>query len=1209
MKPVRQSRKLYTNSRIRAVIQTAVLTGVLIVSNSGVVFASLSNPVVGGTVFSTGFNTEGRVGMGDEMYLKDATQAQLPVGLTVVSVARGIGDTWILASDGQVYGSGYNESGELGDGTSAVRDSPVKFQLPGGLTAVSVSAHNSQYPKQASVHVIASDGNVYSAGYNSYGELGDGSTPDPNQVNATPTKFILPGGVSAVEVETTTLSTYVRGDDGNVYASGYNQYGQLGDGTTTNRWTPVQMILPGGVSAQDIVTPKFGISSCIYIIGSDGKVYAAGQDYGKFGHGTSNAVESTPVEFLLPGGVSATKVIGASQVTTVLADDGNVYSAGANYDGQLGDGTSTNSNSPVQYLLPPTVTALDVYAPLNTNSLHVLASDGYLYSSGYNDYGRFGLGSVLADDTVLTPTAFPMPGGVSAVGANVTWSTILVVGDDGAVYGAGYNNDGELGDGTTTERDDPVAMNLPVGLDAASIYQNESNTGTVYLISTTNVPYALGLNDKGQVGNGTLNSPVTAPQQIVLPSPTTVVEFASNVWLEDFASFVGADNNLYSVGYNLYGQAASGTVSGYIFDPEEFVLPTGVKAVQAKLSNGNMYVLGSDSQVYGAGDNFYGQLGDGTRVDRLTPVKFQLPAGVSAVTVFFPSGNATSVLASDGQIYSAGNNGFGSLGIGAPTTYVTTPMPFVLPGGVTVKRISETYGGTSGGGLARNMSVVGSDNVVYTAGGNSRAQIGNANPTFNVYTPEAFILPGGLTAVKVHNMDSITAVEASDGNVYLAGTNTDGQLGNGTFTSTDATATKLPTLFQLPVGVTVARFDGTPTSSHVIGSDLQLYGAGDNTHGELGDASLIDRSTPVLFQLPGALTVRSVDDIVIVDTGFGRVVSVVASDDLVYSAGFGPEGSGAPNSFQSTPLQLPMPGGLTVKKLVTSYNTLRQMSVIASNDQYYVAGSNTYGQLGDGTTTDQTSLVRFQLPAGVNAVQAIPEYYANIVLGSDGKVYVAGLNSTGWLGGGDTSTRSSVTAYNLPAGTTVSDIVAILGNQMAALSTPFLYGVGSHTYCDANENGTEDSGESMVNGQTVSLYQSVGGVANGAAIDSYTTASYQTYEGTFFFDNLPPGEYILGLATDSGTLYSDPFVLDGAGDGWILGNSAFIQTVSAMGQTGFVCGASIVLPPGSPSTPPGTGLVPTGAKLLYVYLIAASLVAAGIALSTVRRRYVYQLAR
>jgi alpha-tubulin suppressor-like RCC1 family protein len=1191
--------------KIVSLISMTVAVAALLFQPFQPVMASILNPIVGGSIFSTGQNFEGQTGMGDEMYLKNATGAQLPGGATVVSVARGVANTWILASDGQVYGAGFNESGELGDGTASLRSTPVQFDLPGALTAVQVIPRPAGYPNESAVHVIASDGQVYSAGYNAYGEFGDGTVANSSQVNSTPSQFILPGGVTAVEVEASQFSTYVRGSDGNVYAAGYNYYGQLGDASTDNRTTPVPMILPGGVTAVDITVPIHGIGTAVYIKGSDGQIYAAGQDYGKFGNGTSNASESTPVRFQLPALLTAVSVLGNNNVTSVLASDGNVYSSGANYDGQLGDGTTTFRTTPVAYILPGGVTSTKHYLPMYATSLHVIGSDGNLYSAGYNDYGRFGAGALVADTNVLTPTPFVLPGAVDVTSASVTYSTIMAVGSDGEVYSAGYNEFGEFGDGTTVQQDDPVVMNLPGGVTAASVYQNEEQQGTAYTLTTGGVVYATGNNAQGEGGTGTIGGNILSPQAIAIPGGATVTSVKIEFWFYGFASFVGSDNNLYSVGFNKFGQAATGTTSGYVMDPEGFILPGGLSAVEVQHNNGNIYALASNGQVYGAGDNFYGQLGDGTQLDRVTPVLFPLPIGLSAVKIFFPSAQSVSVLASDGNVYSAGSNTYGNLGTGSVSSAVLTPTKYILPVGVNVERISETYGGTTGGGLARNMSVIGTNGVAYTAGANQRAQVGDglSAPFVMTSTPQAFILPGGLTAVKVHNMDSITAVEASNGQLYMAGENSYGQLGNGTMTSTDAVIGKLPTRFQLPVGISTTRFDGTPVTSHVIGSDGELYGAGKNTNGELGDTTLTNRSVPVQFQLPGAITVRSVDDLVLFYNGFAVTVLVVASDDLAYASGYGPLGFGAQNLFQSTPAAVPMPGGLTVDRLITSFNPSGRTALIASDQQYYQSGANTYGQLGDGTTTTSLSLVKFQLPVGVTAVDAIPESNATIVLGSNGKVYVAGVNSSGWLGGSSNTTRNNVTEYNLPNGAMVAQIAAMLGNKVSVLSTPFVYGIGAQTFCDENTNDTQDPGEPLINGQTVNLYNSSGGNPTGAAIATYTTASYQAYEGTFFFDNLPQGEYVLGVESDSGERFSAAFTLSGLGDGWILGNSAFITTVSGMGQTGMVCGMSTVAtPPTTPGSSPVPGLAQTGMSVILLAILSLLLMSTAVIAAVLLRK-------
>jgi alpha-tubulin suppressor-like RCC1 family protein len=115
---------------------------------------------------------------------------------------------------------------------------PVQVILPAGVTPTAVAA--GIYHSLA----IGSDGKLYAWGYNVYGQLGDGSTTQ----RLSPVQVSLPAGVTPTAVAAGRFHSLAIGSDGKLYAWGYNGIGQLGDGSTINRPSPVQVGLPAGVT-------------------------------------------------------------------------------------------------------------------------------------------------------------------------------------------------------------------------------------------------------------------------------------------------------------------------------------------------------------------------------------------------------------------------------------------------------------------------------------------------------------------------------------------------------------------------------------------------------------------------------------------------------------------------------------------------------------------------------------------------------------------------------------------------------------------------------------------------------------------------------------------------------------------------------------------------------------------------------------------------
>ena len=235
---------------------------------------------------------------------------------------------------GEVYCWGNNANGELGDGSTVERHTAVL--VANITTATSVSAGHSSH----SCATLA-DGTVQCWGRNDNGQLGDGTTTD----RLTP--VLVSNITTATSVSTGGGHACATLADGTVQCWGGNVNGQLGDGTTTNRLTPV--LVSGITTATSVSAGGFfltGFHTCATL--ADGTVQCWGANAnGQLGDGTTTD-RLTPV--LVSGITTATSVSAGALHNCAMLADGTVQCWGGNGKGQLGDGTTTSSNIPVQVL-------------------------------------------------------------------------------------------------------------------------------------------------------------------------------------------------------------------------------------------------------------------------------------------------------------------------------------------------------------------------------------------------------------------------------------------------------------------------------------------------------------------------------------------------------------------------------------------------------------------------------------------------------------------------------------------------------------------------------------------------------------------------------------------------------------------------------------------------------------------------------------------
>ena len=283
---------------------------------------------------------------------------------------------------------------------------------------------------------------------------------------------------------------------GSAWAWGMNNYGQLGNGTTTTTGcgcisTPVAVSLPSGTTVTAIAGGQFHSLA----LTSSGQVLAWGSNNrGQLGNGTTT-YSSIPVPVSLPSGTTATAIAGGGYHSLALTSTGQVLAWGNNVQGELGNGTTTDSSTPVPVSLPSgtTVTAIAggfEYSLALTSTLHVLAW-------GLNANGELGNGTTTNSST---PVAVSQPWGtyVTAIAGGLFHSLALT--STGQVLDWGYNGEGELGNGTTTNSSTPVPVSLPSGTTVTAIAGGQDHS---LALTSSGQVLAWGYNAEGELGNGT----------------------------------------------------------------------------------------------------------------------------------------------------------------------------------------------------------------------------------------------------------------------------------------------------------------------------------------------------------------------------------------------------------------------------------------------------------------------------------------------------------------------------------------------------------------------------------------------------------------------------------------------------------------------------------------------------------------------------------
>lgn len=434
-----------------------------------------------------------------------------------------------------------------------------------------------------------------------------GSVPGTLSESAVPVQ--VPGLTGVSDISFQASSVFAVKSDGTLWGWGANTNGELGNGTTTPKAAPVR------IGSLTDVRSIFGIDAVyrsVYALKNDGSVWAWGDNAdGELGNGTTtDSLVPQPV----PGLSGVQHITNAGDSIVALKADGTVWAWGDNRAGQLGNGSQTASHTPSQ------VTGLTgVQRILATDyTLHAMKSDGTVWAWGDNFYGQLGTGEYTALSAV--PVHVAALDTAQAVTSQNTgqFASFYSVKADGTVWAWGNNFSNQLGIDRARLHMSPAPIPVPGPVGVKEVRLDGLNSA--FAIKVDGSLWSWGGNSSGILGNGATTPSV--PAQVQGLTDIRAVEV-----IEGRSAFaVRADGGVWAWGKNHTGQLGNGTLDASLrptqvvgMNDAQRVMPTGFDGV---------FALRTDGTLWSWGDNFRSQLGTGTTaVNSPVPVQVARMAG------------------------------------------------------------------------------------------------------------------------------------------------------------------------------------------------------------------------------------------------------------------------------------------------------------------------------------------------------------------------------------------------------------------------------------------------------------------------------------------------------------------------------------------------------------------------------------------------------
>lgn len=738
----------------------------------------------------------------------------------------------VIDEDGKVYTMGHNNYNSLGIGSISYDYRSVyclNELYPELRNKKFVDGRYSFYECCSHLILLDEDGKVWMCGRNQNGELGTGSFANEyinypvciSNIEGSPLN-----GKKITQVEVGSYHTSAAIDeDGNLYMWGYNGNGELGDGTNNNSATPLCLTQDKNnrLYGKKITKVSLGYNASL-IVDDEGKVYTTGADYSfQLGQGHNDTGKSTNIFVCInnkinfvPEDIDLGFYFGIG-----LDKEHNVWTWGDS--GNYRNGAGYQFSKPVKWFGPTEVYDSAVDTLDGENAIEIIRhTDRISGIAQSNDTMEAQMPDNVKESYKFNTNTF------DSNGKDVRGDTYIALDKDGKVWTWGTNNSyGILGDGTTTPRYTRTAINDK--MDNVSIDSIiEANSNRVILRDTNGTIWGWGYNYNALLGTVPASTIYKEPRNI---SEGTDLEGKNIVSVKVKGTYccyaIDSDGKVYSWGNNAGSSYLGNGQSSGVYPPTKIGDDTDManaKIEKIETTSYGIYAYAENGKVYTWGYNGHNQCGNGTTNQVTYPNTFGKGTSLSSLSIdkiYEINATNTMLLTTDGKLYVWGQNYNGTLGVGNTNAHITDPINLTAEKNFTVREVIKA----------------GSENIIVDTNGkvwtwgitNSYGILGNES---SAASPSATCISRNKFRVKevVGVYDNRIIIKDTNDKLWTWGKNLYGQCGNGTSTNVYAPYCMTPDF-------TVDKVYASSSNTRVIDSDGKLWVCGYNSSGACGVGS------------------------------------------------------------------------------------------------------------------------------------------------------------------------------------------------------------------------------------------------------------------------------------------------------------------------------------------------------------------------------------